>query len=166
MANTPLPTTLLPTPSTSGVQPTDPLAVTEAFLASLADSDVDGAMDLLADDVVYTNVGLPTIRGRDAVARAMGGLSGSRTGFEVYIHSSAAEGTTVLNERTDVITVGRLRLQFWVMGRFEVSEGKITLWRDYFDLWDMARATVRGLASLALPGLSPRPPKPGDSPGR
>jgi limonene-1,2-epoxide hydrolase len=131
-------------------------------------------MELVADDIVYTNVGLPTLRGRADVERAMDSLAGERIGFEVYIHSSStaehldgsAGSGTVLNERTDVITIGRFRLQFWVMGRFDVVDGRITLWRDYFDFWDMTKAAARGLAALALPGLAPRPPGPGDSPGR
>ena len=50
-------------------------------------------------------------------------------GFEVKIHRIAAEGATVLTERTDALIFGPLRLQFWVCGVFEVHDGRITLWR-------------------------------------
>jgi len=36
---------------------------------------------------------------------------------------------------------------------FEVHDGRITLWRDYFDFFDMLKATARGLAALVLPSL-------------
>jgi limonene-1,2-epoxide hydrolase len=46
-------------------------------------------------------------------------------------------------------------MQFWVCGVFEVSGGRITLWRDYFDVWDMTKALVRGLAGAVVPALRP-----------
>lgn len=77
-------------------------------------------------------------------------------GFEVKFHRNVAEGSTVLNERTDAIVLGPLRLQFWVCGVFEVHDGRITLWRDYFDMFDMLKATVRGLVGVAVPALRPK----------
>ena len=48
---------------------------------------------------------------------------------------------------------GRFRMQFWVCGVFEVHDGRITLWRDYFDYLDMLRAAIRGLAAMVVPAL-------------
>jgi limonene-1,2-epoxide hydrolase len=76
-----------------------------------------------------------------------------RTRFEVKIHRIAADGAAVLTERTDALIFGGLRLQFWVCGVFEVQDGRITLWRDYFDFYDILKATVRGLAGLVVPSL-------------
>jgi limonene-1,2-epoxide hydrolase len=71
----------------------------------------------------------------------------------VKIHRIAADGAAVLTERTDALIFGPLRLQFWACGIFEVHNGRITLWRDYVDVYDMLKATVRGIAALALPSL-------------
>lgn len=128
--------------------------------------DVRRAVDLVDDDIAYTNVGMPTIHGRGRVTRVLSGLARPNMAFEVYLHAISAEGPVVLTERTDVITVGRFRAQFWVCGRFEVDDGRITVWRDYFDYLDMTRATLRGLIGIAVPGLRPTPPRPGDTPGR
>ncbi len=76
--------------------------------------------------------------------------------FEVAIHRTAADGVVVLNERTDVLAFGPVRLQFWVCGVFEVHDGRITLWRDYFDQFDFAKAVVRGLVGAVIPALRPR----------
>ncbi len=124
----------------------------EAFLNALADEDFDTASAALADDLVYQNVGLPTIYGRDRAMSLFRRMEG-RAGFEVKIHRIAADGAAVLTERTDALIFGPLRLQFWVCGVFEVHDGRITLWRDYFDFYDMLKATVRGLAALAIPSL-------------
>ncbi len=160
-----MPTGLLPTAAT--VTPTFPQEVVETFLARMADADITGARALLDEQVVYVNVGLPAIRGRRRVGQILGGLARPGLGFEVYLHAIAAEGATVLTERTDVLVIGPVRLQFWVTGRFDVGDGKITLWRDSFDYVDVLRATVRGVLGAAVPPLRPKPPSsPDTAPGR
>jgi limonene-1,2-epoxide hydrolase len=124
----------------------------EVFLNALQDEDFETASAALADDLVYQNVGLPTIYGRDRAMSLFRRMEG-RAGFEVKIHRIAADGSAVLTERTDALIFGPLRLQFWVCGVFEVRDGRITLWRDYFDFYDMLKATVRGLAALVIPSL-------------
>jgi len=162
-----MPTGLLPTPAPEGATLTDPQGVVEAFLAALATMDLDGAMALLADDVIYVNVGLPAIRTRAKVTKALKGLERPNGGFEAYLHAISADGPVVLTERTDVIILGGFRAQFWVVGRFDVHDGKITLWRDAFDFVDILRGTVRGLVGLVLPGFRPPPPSgPDAAPGR
>jgi limonene-1,2-epoxide hydrolase len=77
-------------------------------------------------------------------------------GFEVKIHRIAADGNSVLTERTDALIVGPLRLQFWVCGIFEVHNGAITLWRDYFDKFDfLVKAPLRALVGIVIPSMKP-----------
>ncbi|HVQ83936.1 MAG TPA: limonene-1,2-epoxide hydrolase [Mycobacterium sp.] len=124
----------------------------EGFLNALQDEDFEAAEAALDDNLVYENVGLPTIRGRARAIKLFRQMEG-RAAFEVKIHRMAADGAAVLTERTDALIVGPLRLQFWVCGVFEVHNGRITLWRDYFDFFDMFKATVRGLAGVIVPSL-------------
>lgn len=146
---------------------TSPQEVVEAFLAALADRDVETAKTLVDDDVEYVNVGLPAIRGREQIDKVAGFFDRPEVGFEVYLHAISAEGPTVLTERTDVLLLGRMRVQFWVCGRFDVHDGKITLWRDAFDYVDVLRGTVRGLVGLLRPDLNPVAPTSLDqAPGR
>ena len=162
-----MPIGLHPRPAPQGTRPTDPMEVTEAFLEALASGEVDRAAEYLDPEVRYTNVGFPTIQGRADVATVLSGLDRPNMSFEVYIHSSAATGSVVLNERTDVINVGPVRAQFWVCGRFEVRDGLITVWRDYFDNLDVMRGVVRGLLGAVVPSMRPEPPEsPGSDPGR
>jgi limonene-1,2-epoxide hydrolase len=133
--------------------------VVERFLGLLSRGEVDAAADLLDTDVVYTNVSLPTIHGRERVRRvARATLGRPGAGFEVYLHAISSEGGTVLTERTDVLTFGPLRTQFWVCGRFDVEGGQIVGWRDYFDWLDVGIATVRGLLGALVPALRAKPP--------
>jgi limonene-1,2-epoxide hydrolase len=134
----------------------DNIATVEAFLNSLRAPDLDAAAELLDENLVYQNVGFPTVYGRHRAIKLFRAMERPSLGFDVKIHRSAAEGASVLNERTDVLILGPVRLQFWVCGVFEVHDGRITLWRDYFDLFDMAKATLRGLAGAVIPALRPR----------
>ncbi|HXO50526.1 MAG TPA: limonene-1,2-epoxide hydrolase family protein [Mycobacterium sp.] len=127
----------------------------ETFLYALQDEDFDTAQAAMADNIAWQNVGIATIRGRDRIMKLLRRGEG-RFGFEVKIHRIAAEGDTVLTERTDALIMGPLRLQFWVCGVFEVRAGRITLWRDYFDLFDFfVKAPLRGLAAAVFPSLRP-----------
>jgi len=132
---------------------TDPARVVETFLYALRDKDFDAADEVLDDDLVYQNVGLPTIRGRQRTLKLLRGLSRPSAGFDVKIHRIASEGSAVLTERTDVLIFGPFQAHFWVCGVFEVRDGRITLWRDYFDFLDMVKASVRALAAIAIPAL-------------
>ncbi|OBC08560.1 limonene-1,2-epoxide hydrolase [Mycobacterium sp. 852013-50091_SCH5140682] len=136
--------------STTAVQ--SPAGTVEIFLNALQDQDFETAENALAQNLVYQNVGLPTIYGRNRTVKLFRSMQG-RVGFEVKIHRIAADGASVLTERTDALIVGPLRLQFWVCGVFEVHDGRITLWRDYFDFLDMTKATVRGLVGIVIPSL-------------
>lgn len=144
----------------------EPRQVTEAFLAALRDEDAEGVMALLDDDIVYANKGLPVLRGRRRVERVFRLLDRPAIGFDTCVHSIAAEGSTVLTERTDIHRIGPVVIQFWVCGRYDVHDGRLTLLREYFDLADIVRGAMRGLVALALPGLAAVAPKPDTAPGR
>ncbi len=136
-----------------------PTLVVERFLELLRSGDVDGAVELLAVDVEYKNVGLPTVRGRERTRRLFRATLGrAGAGFEVYVHSISADGETVLTERTDVMKFGRLRIQFWACGRFDVHNGQIVLWRDYFDQMSLWVATARGLLGTIFPAVRAKAP--------
>jgi limonene-1,2-epoxide hydrolase len=133
----------------------DNALIVENFLNALQEQDFDTVEALVAADLVYQNVGFPTIRGGARVVKMMRGMEG-RMGFEVKFHRNVAEGNSVLNERTDAMVFGPLRVQFWVCGVFEVHDGRITLWRDYFDLFDCTKAIVRGVVGALIPALRPK----------
>lgn len=126
----------------------------EVLLAALQDQDIDAAGAVLDEHLVYQNVGFPTIRGRARAMKLFRGMEG-RAGFEVKTHRIAVNGSTVLTERTDALVFGRMRLQFWVCGVFEVKDGRITLWRDYFDMFDFTKALARGVVGAVVPALRP-----------
>ena len=141
------------------VTPETPTDVVRRFLDALARGDVEQAVSLVDDDLVYSNVSLPTIRGKDRFAKAAASYY-RRMGFAVRVHRIAADGPVVLTERTDQLILGPLRLQIWVCGTFEVVDGRIRLWRDYFDWLNSTIALLRALVGVLVPSLRPRPLQP------
>ena len=119
-----------------------PIDVVQSFLRALEAKDLDTALSLLSEDVVYQNVPLPADRGKAAVARTLRSFQRLFTGFEVRMRNIAERDGVVLTERVDVLSGPLLYLDIWVCGTFEVRDGRITLWRDYFDLAETAAKIV------------------------
>lgn len=121
-----------------------PIEVVETFLNALAAQDLERATALMHDDIVYQNVPLPADHGKPAVVRTLRSFERFVTKFEVKMVNIAANGPIVLTERIDILSGPWVYLDVWVCGTFEVREGKIVLWRDYFDLAEMTGKLVVG----------------------
>lgn len=134
--------------------------VARSFLELFALGDLDAAMELAHPDILYTNVGVSTIRGKARVAKVLKVMENPRADFGVEFINVTTDGPVVLTERIDELTFGRFSMQFWVCGRFEVENGLVTVWRDYFDFFDMTKGALRGLAAIAVPRLQRRLSKP------
>jgi limonene-1,2-epoxide hydrolase len=104
-----------------------------SFIDHLNAMRMDDAFALLADDIVYHNIPMKPVTGPAAVKAVFDQIP--FTAVEFIVHHSAEHDHTVLNERTDrfLLPDGRW-LEIRVMGVFEVLDGKVTAWRDYFDL--------------------------------
>ena len=95
--------------------------------------DWDAVVGALAEDVVYHNIPMDVIEGRDAAAAFITGMQPESVHWEVL--SIAENGDKVLTERVDnFILPGGKKLSIQVMGTFEIDRGEIKAWRDYFDL--------------------------------
>ncbi len=129
------------------------------FLRALARFDIDAALEVVDDDLVYANVTLPTLYGKERLERAARlMLRPDRMGFNVHFNHVATEGHVVLTDRIDELNFRRFASRFWVYGRFIVSDGKIVVWRDSFDWLDVTIGNLRGLAGLVAPSLNRRLP--------
>ena len=134
-----------------------PADLVEQFLTDLATGDVDAALEAVDEQIVYTNVSLPSVRGKARFSSVMRLLGRPGLGFDVQFLSTAGdEDGVVLTERLDELRVGPLRIRFWVCGRFDVREGRIVGWRDYFDFLDVTRGLLRALPAVVVPALNRR----------
>lgn len=87
-----------------------------------------------AHNAVYHNIPLAPVSGRDAIEKTLAGMgAGMQSAGWVVTHQVAA-GNVVMNERIDRFTSGGKKIEVPVVGVFELQDGLITAWRDYFDL--------------------------------
>ena len=129
---------------------TDPRDVVVALLRATETGDPEQVVAHMADDVVWQNVPLPPARGKATVAKQLRAMHKVVQDVEVRIHNIAANGDVVLTERTDVIGRGAWRAEFWVCGTFVVRDGKVVLWRDYYDNATFVFACLKGLVRAAV----------------
>ena len=111
-----------------------PEEVVQEFCAAFATKDVDTISKLLADDVVYHNVGMAPAVGKEASIAMIQGFLDMAEKMTFRIHRIAANGDSVLTERTDTFTINGADSPVAVMGSFDLRDGKIVAWRDYFDM--------------------------------
>jgi limonene-1,2-epoxide hydrolase len=86
------------------------------------------------DDAVYHNIPTKPIVGRAAIMATIASWKAMMlcTGWEV--RNQLASGDVVINERIDRFTAGGKPIELPVVGVFELRDGKISAWRDYFDM--------------------------------
>lgn len=96
--------------------------------------DLDGIVACFAEDAVYHNIPMEPVQGTAAIRAVLEGFMGAATEVEWEVLNSVSNGGTVLNERVDKFKVNGTWIALPVMGTFEVTNDRITAWRDYFDL--------------------------------
>jgi limonene-1,2-epoxide hydrolase len=114
---------------------TEPADVVAAFIAAIERKDLDAAAALLATDVSYENMPMQPIAGRDTVRTVLGSFLDPASEVDWPVSRQVVQGNVVVNERVDRFHFPGGWLELPVAGFFEVNDdGRITLWRDYFDM--------------------------------
>jgi len=96
--------------------------------------DYDAIYAAMTDDIYYHNIPMEPCDGIDAVHAFFDNPAFGFDGAQWDVHHIAATGEAVLTERTDKFRIGDKWIAIRVMGTFEMHDGKIAKWRDYFDL--------------------------------
>jgi limonene-1,2-epoxide hydrolase len=108
--------------------------VVRDLCATFAQHDAEAFRPFFTDDVVYHNMPMDPAVGIDAAVAFIEGFFAMCDGMVIETLHLAVRGNVVLTERIDTFTVGEVVADLPVMGTFEIRDGKISAWRDYFDL--------------------------------
>jgi limonene-1,2-epoxide hydrolase len=116
-----------------------PIEVVRKFCAAWSDNkDVAELVAFFNDDAVYHNIPLEPVTGKANIANTI--ASFIRPGppgigsIDFRLINIAADGPVVMTERVDVFRLPHKSFELPVMGTFEVTDGRINAWRDYFDI--------------------------------
>lgn len=113
----------------------DPESIVRDFCNAFSRQDLAELLGYFAEDAVYHNIPLPPAEGLAAIEATLKQFLDPSGEAEFQVRHLAVAGGAVLTERVDVLTIGGKRIEIPVMGTFEVDgDGKISAWRDYFDM--------------------------------
>jgi len=102
------------------------------FLDAWERRDADFVLDCFAEDGVYHAMPLSPIEGKPAFAEWVAHFADVPPG-RLDVHHQAAAGNIVINERTDYITLNGKPVTLPICAVFELEDGPIKAWREYFD---------------------------------
>jgi limonene-1,2-epoxide hydrolase len=121
-----------------------PEETVDKFIALVISGDLDGACELVTDDVEYDNVPMGKNVGPDAMKAFLGPMVSGLDEVQFIVYRQAATGPIVMNERLDRFRLGDTWMELPVTGVFEVADdGRISLWRDYFDMTTMTNEMTK-----------------------
>src|SRR5437879_3111312 len=113
---------------------TDAEKVVENFCKAWPRKDIEELLTFMADDAVYHNIPMDPVKGKASIRQAINTFLPMAQSVEFKVLKTASMGNVVFNERVDIFQMGPKRIELPVAGVFEVTGGKITAWRDYFDM--------------------------------
>jgi limonene-1,2-epoxide hydrolase len=102
--------------------------------ATFAQHEAEAFRPFFTDDVVYHNIPMDPAVGIDATIAFIEGFFAMCQSLVIETIHLAVRDNVVLTERIDTFTMGEKVAALPVMGTFEIRDGKISAWRDYFDL--------------------------------
>lgn len=108
----------------------------KAFIAACDSRDVERMVAFFAADGIYHNMPMDPVQGLEMISAVLSGYmdSADEVIFETPHYAESSSGA-VLTERLDKFRFGDKWVELPVMGTFEFNaDGKITHWRDYFDM--------------------------------
>jgi len=114
--------------------PSDPDALVTQFCKAWVRMDADELSEYFTEDGVYHNIPMQPAVGKAAVHQMLAGMGSMISAIRFEVHHQVATGGVVMNERTDHITMGEREIALPVVGVFEIDNGRIKAWRDYFDM--------------------------------
>ncbi len=109
------------------------------FIEACVRADPDEFAGYFTDDAVWWNSPWPPVKGRDAIRETLRRGAQAMQALPWEILHIVADGDLVLTERIDNFTVRGARIRVPCMGIFELRDGKIYAWRDYWDLRQFER---------------------------
>ncbi len=119
---------------------TDNAQIVRDFIAAWSRLDADELVDYFTPDGTYYNMPTTPVTGHDNLRAFIKGFLRGWTSTQWDVLNLIAHGDVVIAERLDRTKVGTKGVDLPCCGVFEMKDGKIKVWRDYFDLGTFMKA--------------------------
>ncbi|MBL4864545.1 MAG: nuclear transport factor 2 family protein [Rhodobiaceae bacterium] len=113
---------------------TDNVAIIRDFITAWSRLDVDELVGYFTEDGTYYNMPIAPISGHEALKSFIGAFIKDWTRTDWDVLHLIGSGDIVVAERLDRTMVGDIAVDLPCCGVFEMENGKIKVWRDYFDM--------------------------------
>lgn len=114
------------------------------FCAAWSRKDADELLAYFTEDAVYHNIPMPPVAGKAAIREIFGLFLPPSESIDWEMLNVAVAGDVVFTERVDRFVIGGSTVELPVAGVFELEDGLIRAWRDYFDMATWSRQTGGG----------------------
>lgn len=111
-----------------------PDEIVRLFCDAWSEGKLDKIMEFFAEDAIYHNIPMEPAAGKDNIRLVIEGFLSMTSSIEFKIIHQVASKEIVMNERIDTLAIGDNPVRLPVAGIFEIGNGLITKWRDYFDM--------------------------------
>ena len=113
---------------------TSNLKVIKEFIAAWSNLDADELVDYFTEDGIYHNMPAKPVQGKENLKPFVSGFLANWTKTTWDTLNIMSAGDVVIAERLDRTEVGDIKIDLPCCGVFEMQDGKIKVWRDYFDM--------------------------------
>jgi limonene-1,2-epoxide hydrolase len=110
------------------------VALIRRFIEACVRADPDEFASYFAEDAIWWNSPWQPVQGRASIRETLRRGAEQMIALPWEIRHIVADGDVVMTERVDHFQVGSNRISVPSMGIFELRNGKIVAWRDYWDL--------------------------------
>lgn len=123
---------------------TEKIVFIRQFIEACVRADPDEFASYFTDDAIWWNSPRPPVRGRVAIRETLHRGAERMAALPWEIRHIVADGDVVMTERVDHFQVGNNPMTVPCMGIFELRNGKIAAWRDYWNLKQFEAQLVGG----------------------
>ncbi len=109
-----------------------------AFKAAWPTGDASTLRRFFSEDAEYRNGPLEPIRGRESILSNLVQMMSLGGEVDADVRHLLSDDSVVMTERVDYVRMGGKTAGLRIAGVFEVYDGFISGWRDYFDLNEFA----------------------------
>jgi limonene-1,2-epoxide hydrolase len=114
--------------------------IVREFIGAWSRLDPEELSRYFAEDGVYHNMPAGPVAGRENVKKMIAGFTRAWTHTRWEILHLVCAGDVVIAERLDRTRAGDKAVDLPCTGVFEMKDGKIKVWRDYFDMGTYVKA--------------------------
>jgi limonene-1,2-epoxide hydrolase len=105
------------------------------FIKTVCSNNKDAILAAFSADAIFHNMPMEPAQGHEAIWEVFAMIHDICGDIKWEVHNiTEGEDGKVYTERSDFYQVHGKWIEFQCMGIFELENGKITHWRDYFDL--------------------------------